>query len=255
MQIIMSPAKTQQFIGTDFKEYSMPVLLVKAQAIMEQLRMMSKPELARLLKTREALTQSTHHRIHAFARKLTLQNGGQAIFTFQGDTYQALAAGRLSAEDLQFAQQRLFLLSGLYGILRPLDLIQPYRLPMGTPLPVAGSPNLYGYWREPVTEVINRALVEDEERTLVNLASLEYARVVDFRKLQGNVVTVIFRQEHGGTYRTVPFQAKKARGLMARFIVTGRITEVEGLRDFTQDGYRFNREESTAEQWLFYKSE
>lgn len=253
MQIIMSPAKTQQFIGTEYKEYSMPILLTKSQAIMDLLRVMSKPELARLLKTRDKLTQSTHHRIHKFARKLTLQNAGQAIFTFQGDTYVALASGTFSPEDLQFAQRQLFILSGLYGILRPLDLIQPYRLNMSAPLPVGGAQNLYGYWREQVTEIINRALAEDDERTLVNLASMEYAKVVDNKKLQGKMVTIAFRERHAGEYRTVPFQAKKARGLMIRFIVTGRITEVEGLRDFDLDGYGFSEEDSTAEEWLFYK--
>ena len=253
MQIIMSPAKTQQFIGTDYEEYSMPILLAKTQTIMDLLRIMSKPELAQLLKIEDRLTQSTHHRIHKFAKKLTLQNAGQAIFTFQGDTYVALAAGNFSPDDLQFAQRQLFILSGLYGILRPLDLIQPYRLNMSAPLPVAGAQNLYRYWRESVTEIVNRALAEDDERTLVNLASMEYAKVVDYKKLQGKMVTVTFREQHDGEYRTVPFHAKKARGLMVRFIVTSRITEVEGLRDFDLDGYSFSGEDSTPEEWLFYK--
>lgn len=253
MQIIMSPAKTQQFIGTAYGEYSMPILLAKTRVIVDLLKTMSQPELARLLKTRDMLTQSTHHRIHKFARNLTLQNAGQAILTFQGDTYAALAAGNFSPEDLQFAQRQLFILSGLYGILRPLDLIQPYRLNMSAPLPVAGTQNLYRYWRESVTEIVNRALAEDDERTLVNLASSEYAKVVDCKKLQGKMVTITFREQHGEEYRTVPVHAKKARGLMVRFIITGRITEAEGLRDFCLDGYSFSGEDSTAEEWLFYK--
>ncbi|HBG20400.1 MAG TPA: hypothetical protein DDY32_14320 [Desulfobulbaceae bacterium] len=255
MQIIIPPAKTQQFIGRDYGEYSMPILLAKTRVIIDLLKTMSEPELARLLKTRDMLTQSTHHRIHKFAKHLTLQNAGQAIFTFQGDTYAALAAENFFPDDLQFAQRQLFILSGLYGILRPLDLIQPYRLEMSAPLPVAEAQNLYRYWREPVTEIINRALAEDEERTLVNLASTEYARVVDCKKLQGKMVTITFREQHDGGYRTVPVHAKKARGLMIRFIVTGRITETEGLRDFHLDGYSFSGEDSTAEEWLFYKKE
>ena len=255
MQIIMSPAKTQQFIGRDYEEHSMPILLAKTRVIIDLLKTMSEPELARLLKIEDRLTQSTHHRIHKFAMKLTLQNAGQAIFTFQGDAYAALAAGNFSRDDLQFAQRHLFILSGLYGILRPLDLIQPYRLNMSAPLPVAGAQNLYRYWREPMTEIVNRALAEDGERTLVNLASTEYARVVDPKKLQGKMVTITFREQHGEEYRIVPVHAKKARGLMVRFIITGRITEVKGLRDFHLDGYSFSEEESTAEEWLFSRKE
>jgi len=253
MQIIMSPAKSQQFIGTDYGKYSIPALLAKSRVIIDLLKTMSQPELARQLKIEDRLTQSTHHRIHKFARNLTLQNAGQAIFTFQGNTYAALAAGNFSPEDLQFAQKQLFILSGLYGILRPLDLIQPYRLNMSVPLPVAGAQNLYRYWREPVTEIVNRALAEDDERTLVNLASTEYAKVVDCKKLQGKMVTISFREQHDGEYRTVPVHAKKARGLMVRFIVTGRITEIEGLRDFDLEGYSFSGGDSTAEDWLFCK--
>lgn len=255
MQIIMSPAKTQQFNGRVYREYSMPLLMHKTQFIIDLLKTMSEQELARLMKTSDKLTQSTHRRIHKFAKKLTLQNGGQALFTFQGDMYAALAAEHFSPEDLQFAQKHLFIVSGLYGILRPLDLIQPYRLEMSTPLTLAGAENLHHYWRDPVTDIIDRALVEESDRTLVNLASAEYARAVNHKKLHGRMVNITFKEKHHGEYRTIPIHAKKARGLIVRFMITERISEAEGLCDFNLDGYAFNKADSTAEEWIFFKEE
>ena len=136
MQIIMSPSKTQHFTYRDYREYSMPNLLKKAHCIIDRLKPMREQELAELMKTSDKLTQSTYHRIQNSAKKITLQNGGQAVFTFQGDAFAALSAERLTPDELQYAQKHLFILSGLYGVLRPLDLIQPYRLEMATPLAI-----------------------------------------------------------------------------------------------------------------------
>ena len=253
MQIITSPAKTQQFNGRDYREYSLPQLLHKTKPLIELLKKMTREELTELLKTSEKLTQSAHRRTQAFTAKLTLQNAGQALFTYQGDAYSAIAADRYSEEELRHAQRHLFILSALHGVLRPLDLIQPYRLEMTSPLRISETENLYQYWRDAVTEIINTALEENTNRTLVNLASAEYARIIDKEKLRGTMITITFREKIAGKYRTIPLHAKRARGLMIHSIITNRINEPLCLKEFCLDGYTFSTTESSDKEWLFLR--
>lgn len=251
MQIITSPSKTQQFNGREYCKYSLPLLQKKTEPVIDLLKKMTHEDLAGLLKTSEKLTRTVHRRIHSLTTNLTLQNGGQALFTYQGDAYSAVAADRYTDEELRFAQQHLFILSALHGILRPLDLIQPYRLEMTTPLAVAGTANLYQYWRGAVTEIINSSLLETANPTLINLASVEYAKMVDTKSLQKAMVTISFKQKVQGKYRAIPLHAKRARGLMVHFIIRNRIDDPLRLREFAEDGYVFCEGESTAKEWLF----
>lgn len=253
MQIITSPSKTQQFNGREYREYSMPRLQKKTKLLIDLLQKMSREELAGLLKTSEKLTNSTYRRIHSFSTKLTLQNASQALFTYRGEAFSAIASDRYTDEELRHAQKHLFILSALHGILRPLDLIQPYRLEMITPLSIAGAENLHHYWRDSVTEILNTSLRENEDRTLINLASVEYAKMVDKEALQGKMVTITFKQKLQDKCRTVPLYAKRTRGLMVHYIISNRISDPLRLRDFCEDGYLFNAAESTEREWLFYR--
>jgi hypothetical protein len=255
MQIITSPSKTQQFNSREYHQYSLPQLQKKTRHLMDLMQKMSREELADLLKTSEKLTNSTHRRIHGFTTKLTLQNASQALFTYQGDAYSAIAADRYTDAELRHAQQHIFILSALYGILRPLDLIQPYRLEITTPLGVTGAANLYQFWRDSVTEIINSNLSNNEDRTLINLASAEYAKMVDKPELLGTMLTITFKQKHQEKYRAIPIYAKRARGLMVHYVIRNRISEPLGLRDFSEDGYVFCAAESTKKEWLFCRQE
>ncbi len=255
MQIITSPSKTQKFNGREFHQYSLPQLHKKTKYIIDLLKKMNREELADLLKTSDKLTHSTFRRIHGFTTNFTLQNASQALFTYQGDAYSAIAADRYTDEEMRFAQKHLFILSALHGILRPLDLIQPYRLDMTTPLAIAGAENLYQYWRGSVTEIINSTLLENEDRTLINLASAEYAKIVGKPELLGTMLTITFKQRHQGKYRAIPIHAKRARGLMVHYVIRNRISEPLRLRDFCEDGYIFCAAESTEKEWLFCREE
>jgi cytoplasmic iron level regulating protein YaaA (DUF328/UPF0246 family) len=255
MLIITSPSKTQQFNGREYREYSLPQLQKKTKHLIDLLQKMSREELAELLKTSEKLTNLTQRRIHSFTTKLTLQNASQALFTYHGDAYRAIAADLYTDEELRHAQKHILILSALHGILRPLDLIQPYRLDTTTPLGVTGAENLYQFWRDSVTEIINTRLLESDDRTLVNLASAEYAKMVGKPELLGRLLTITFKQKHQGKYRAIPIHAKKARGLLVHYVIRNRISEPLGLRDFCEDGYVFCAAESTQKEWLFCREE
>ncbi|MCP4342528.1 MAG: peroxide stress protein YaaA [Desulfobulbaceae bacterium] len=255
MQLITSPSKTQQFNGRAYAEHSLPILLENTKIIDYRLKLIDRQELSQLMKTSERLTESTYQLIHDFSHPFTLDNAKQAIFTFQGAAYSAITAGLYTKEQLHHAQQHLFILSGLYGILRPLDLMQPYRLEMGCSLTVGEAANLYQFWQAQITDTINQALTKDKDKVLLNLASKEYSKAVDKKRLQGEMVTITFKQLHKGQLRTIPIHAKKARGLMIHFAVSEQIDKAAGLKDFNLDGYCFSKEDSTATEWIFLKQE
>ena len=173
------------------------------------------------------------------------------MFAFKGDVYQGLDAASMSARDINFAQKHIRVLSGLYGLLRPLDLMQPYRLEMGTQLATRRGSNLYEFWGKKVTDHINSALAEQSSKVLVNLASNEYYNVIQPERIDGRILSINFKELRDGKYRFVSFSAKKARGLMARYMVDQRITRASKLRDFDVDGYAFNNTLSDADNWIF----
>ncbi len=251
MQIITSPSKTQQFNGRKYCIFSLPRLYNKSKLLINLLKQIPPEDLAALLNTSDKLTQLTYRRIHGFTSTLTLQNAGQAIFTYQGDAYSAIAADRYSEEELHHAQKHLFILSALHGILRPLDLIQPYRLEMTSPLKLAESETLYHYWRHSVTKILNEELLKNDDRTLINLASAEYAKIIDNRKLQGTIVTISFKEMVRGKFRMIPIHSKRARSCMIHYIISNQISDPSRLKDFREGGYVFRPEESTEKEWLY----
>lgn len=254
MQIIAAPSKTQTTTaGTGSRLFSQPQYAAKATLLIKAMRQLTPEQLSGLMKTSEKLTQSTLRSIQAFSMPFTLQNARQAIFTFKGDAYSALTPDNYTDEELEHAQKHLFILSGLYGILRPLDLIQPYRLEMAHSLQCDEALNLYQFWQKDITGTINRALDEDDDRTLINLASKEYAKAVKVKELRGRMVNVTFRQYHKGEYKILPFHAKKARGEMIHFIITEGLQRPQQLRHFTASGYSLSDKDTTEQEMVFLK--
>ncbi len=251
MRIIISPSKTQKFNGRACDTYTLPLLNQKTKTLMDRLKLLNRIEIAALMKTSEQLTESTARMIKGFSQPFSLQNSAQTIFTMQGDAYKMLDAEKYTEEQLLYAQNHLFILSGLYGILRPLDLMQPYRLEMGCPFAAGNTTNLYLFWRETVTDILKRNLAEQSERVVVNLASKEYSAVVDPKKLQAKMVNIHFQQMHNGQRKTIPIYAKRARGLMLHFAISEQIESAETLKEFTGDGYRYNTDGSSEKDWLF----
>jgi len=255
MQIIIALSKTQKFNGRYETSASIPVFINRAELIIENLRNLTERELSTLLKTSDSLTRITRRRIDDFMTPFTPENAKQALFTFQGDAYQAVDAENYTAEQLQYAQSHLFILSGLYGALRPLDLMQPYRLEMGSQLQIAEARNLYSLWTADVTKLVGKAVLHDSDHVLINLASAEYSKAVDATAIPGPVIDIIFKQKSKGQYKTIAIHTKRARGMMLDFAIKGKLQSADDLKSFTTDGYEFNHEGSSETQWLFLKKE
>lgn len=238
MILVLSPAKTLDFrTPLTFDEYSQPLLLDRSQELIERLRELSPPQVASLMKISDQLAVLNATRYAEWTRPFTASNARQAVLAFHGDVYEGLDARSLSPADLHFAQRHLRILSGLYGVLRPLDLMQPYRLEMGTRLANPHGRDLYAFWDEQITDALDSALLEAGAKVLVNLASEEYFKAVKPKKLSVPVIQPVFEDWSGGRFRVVSFYAKRARGLMARFAIVNRLRDPEGLRDFAVDGY------------------
>lgn len=253
MQLITAPSKTQNVNSRVYNSFTLPSCLKTSERINRALRTMAQDEIATLMKTSEKLTESTYQRIHAFTIPFTLDNAKQALFTFQGDAYDAIEADTYTDKELLHAQQHLNILSGLYGLLRPLDLMQPYRLEMGARLSVDGMKNLYELWKDEITDQLNTRLELSEDTTVVNLASTEYSKVIDRKKLEGRIVEVVFQQEHKGKIKTIPIHSKRARGLMIHYAISNQITKAPELKNFDLDGYRLNKAQSTEDRWTFFR--
>ncbi len=254
MLLIIAPSKTQQFNNRNFSNHTIPALLDKAQILAEKISRLSKKQLAYLMKTSEKLTAATFDKYDYFHTPFTRENSAQALFTFQGDSYKAITADIYSKDELFHAQQHLRILSGLYGILRPFDLMQAYRLEMGTRFTGEDFTSLYQFWNTQITDIIHKTLGQAKEKSLVNIASAEYTKVIDRKKLNGRWIDITFRQLHKDKYKTIPIHSKRARGLMVHFMITNRIDSAENLKRFDLDGYLFNKEISTIDDWYFYKA-
>lgn len=253
MLILTSPSKTQIDHGREYPGCSQPLLANKSKEIIAVLKKMDEADLSRLLGIGAQLTETSYRRIQALSTKPTLQNGCQAIFTFQGETYRAIDADHYDDEDLDFAQRHLLILSALYGLLRPLDLIQPHRLEMANKLAVGGSNDLYAFWRNAITETVNGLLVKEKVKHLINLASGEYARAIDSHALSVPMINITFKDSVDGGYRAIPIYSKRARGAMVRYIIIRRIKESAQLQDFDQEGYSFDRDGSSDKEWIFLR--
>jgi hypothetical protein len=250
MYTLLSPAKKlhEPPAAADVA-HSQPQLLDQASRLAARSKKLSAKKLKALMHISDNLANLNHQRFQDWSTPFTPDNSRQAILSFAGDVYLGLDAGSLGADDLDWAQDNVGILSGLYGLLRPLDLMQPYRLEMGIKLSTRRGKSLYEYWGGRLTKAVNAA----ETDTVINLASNEYFSSVQTKKLTARVVTPVFRDEKAGKARTISFFAKKARGSMTRWIVDNRIEEAEELKACDAMGYVFRSDESTADRWVFQR--
>jgi len=256
MLAILSPAKTLDFDSRQkCMQFTQPKYVGQSQQLIQQLRQLTPAQIASLMGLSDALAQLNAARFAQWQLPFTLENARQAILAFKGDVYVGLAAETFTTKDLAFAQQHLRILSGLYGVLRPLDLIQPYRLEMGIGLTNKKGKNLYDFWGEQLTESVNQQLEETKAACLINLASNEYFKAIQAKKIARPIITPVFKDEKKGQFKVISFFAKKARGLMAAYLIKQRATEPEALKNFTETGYQFNKTLSTKTEWVFCRAE
>ena len=251
MKIIISPAKSLDFkTELPTKNFSTPNFLSESKKINELLKKKSPSELKSLMSISEKLAELNWNRNNTFKTPFNIENARPSIFTFNGDVYSGLDAFSLSMDQLNQAQKSLRILSGLYGLLKPLDLIQPYRLEMGTKLNVEGSLNLYGFWRNKITNKLNDELNENE--FFVNLASNEYSSAIDRKLLKTTMISPVFKDMKNGKLKIISFYAKKARGMMVRYILDNQINNLEDLKGFDYGGYSYSSEESEKMKELVF---
>ena len=252
MLIFLSPAKSLDYTTPpQITTHTQPAFLKQSETLIRQLRALSPADLANLMSISDPLALLNFNRYADWKLPFTPENARQAVLAFDGDVYDGLAARSMSAADLDFAQQHVRILSGLYGILRPLDLMQPYRLEMGTKFANKAGKDLYTFWGETLLEAINGELAALPHPVAVNLASEEYFKAAVGRKIKGTVIQPVFEDWKSGRYKIISFFAKRARGLMTRYAVLNRLDEPEGLKDFDYDDYAFAPEASDDKRWVF----
>lgn len=252
MLALLSPAKklnTEDPLPTD--AHSQPAMIAEAQALAERARRLSAADLKRLMGISDDLAQTNVARFRAFQPPFDLSNARQAVFLFAGDVYQGLDAYSLDRAGLDYAQAHLRILSGLYGLLRPLDLAQPYRLEMGTRIATDRADDLYGFWDGRIADCLAEDLKDRRHRVLINLASNEYFKAVQPKRLGVPVITPVFQEVRDGVPRQISFFAKKARGTMARDMIDRRLDDPEDLKGFNRDGYGYRPDLSSETKWVF----
>ncbi|PZD78332.1 peroxide stress protein YaaA [Mesonia sp. K7] len=246
MKIVISPAKSLNLEAElPTTKHTQPIFVEDAFKINKKLAKQSKKSLQKLMGISANLAALNHQRYQDFEEKHTAKNARPAMYTFDGDVYQGLDAYTIPKEKIDVVQDRLRILSGLYGILKPLDLIQAYRLEMGTNLPIQRKKNLYEYWQTKVTKSLNEEM--EKEELFVNLASNEYFKAIDTKKLKGKVISPVFKDMKNGKLKVISFFAKKARGSMVRYIIDKDIKTLEGLKSFDYDGYNYSEKETKKE--------
>lgn len=253
MLTLLSPAKDLAQEVPTVKRSTSPVLLEDAATLVAKLKTLSAKKLSSLMDLSPKLGEMNRERYARWCTPFTTQNARPAVFTFNGEVYRGLDARSLSSSDLDFAQGHLRILSGLYGVLRPLDLMQDYRLMMGTPFPVGKAKNLYAFWADRITEALNADLKAVKADTVVNCASAEYFKAVKVEKLKAQVITPMFKDRVGNDHKALQVYVKQQRGAMARYITQHRLLEPEGLKDYDANGYRYSKEDSTAAEWVFLR--
>ncbi len=251
MIIVISPSKTLDFAPHDYENHSLPRFLEHSQKLIDNLCQFNPDEIGKLMKISAKLSELNWQRYHDFEQPFTLNNAKQALLAFKGDVYNGIDIEHYDHNDFAFAQQRLRILSGLYGLLRPLDLIQPYRLEMGTPLQNERGHNLYDFWDNQITECLNKEFTNDENPLLINLASNEYFKAIQPKVLKYPILNISFKENKNGVFKTIGIHAKRARGLMTDFIIKHRLNETEALKGFNQENYQFNETLSSAKEWVF----
>ncbi|MBW1251494.1 peroxide stress protein YaaA [Pantoea allii] len=256
MLMVISPAKTLDYespLAT--QRFTQPALLEKSQQLIKIARKLSPAQVASLMSISDKLAHLNAERFNSWQPDFSLENARQAILAFKGDVYTGLQAETFSEKDFDFAQDHLRMLSGLYGLLRPLDLMQPYRLEMGIKLANPAGQDLYSFWGDLLTEKLNDALASQGDDVLINLASDEYFKAIKPKKLQARLIKPVFLDEKNGKFKVISFYAKKARGLMSRYIIQHRLTKPEQLTRFDVDGYAFAADESRENELVFKRAE
>ncbi|MGF1741231.1 peroxide stress protein YaaA [Vibrio profundum] len=256
MLIVVSPAKTLDYESPLATErFTQPELTQETKLLIDECRKLTPADIAKLMKVSDKIASLNVARFAQWSETYTPENARQAILAFKGDVYTGLDAESLSESQFDYAQQHLRMLSGLYGLLKPLDLMQPYRLEMGTRLANERGSNLYQFWGNLLTDKLNQALAEQGDEILVNLASNEYFKAVKPKLIQGTVITPVFKDCKNGQYKVISFYAKKARGMMARYIIENQVETIDELTKFSTAGYYFDSASSTDKELVFKRDE
>lgn len=252
MLIVLSPAKSLDYdTPATLTDHTLPQFVAQASELIDLLKTRTPAQIAELMDLSDALATLNVARYAVWSRRFSARNSKQAVLAFNGDVYEGLDAKTLPAKDLAWAQEHVAILSGLYGVLRPLDWMQPYRLEMGTRLPNARGKDLYAFWGDSLARYINQRLAGEPHPFVLNLASQEYFKVLPRKALQVSVVECVFEDWKSGTWKVISFHAKRARGLMARYVIQHRIKSVAGLRHFDLEGYGYDEPASTPTRLVF----
>ncbi|MEP7320730.1 MAG: peroxide stress protein YaaA [Saprospiraceae bacterium] len=253
MMMLISPAKKLNFNPAPAKDFTRVRFIKEIQEISKVVKKKSSADLMSLMGISKALGDLNVARYKAFDPSMPPELGKQALFAFNGDVYVGLHAEDFTAEDVKFAQKHLRILSGLYGLLKPLDNIQPYRLEMGCGLHVGKNNSLYEFWGDKITELIQSDMKEQKDKLLINLASEEYFQAVKTNKFKSGLIHIRFEEKRGGSYKVISFSAKKARGLMARYIIKNKISTLEELKSFDTEKYTYSASRSKEDLFTFVR--
>ena len=256
MLLLLSPAKSLDYDSpAEGVPHTLPQFVSQSAELIEVLKHKSTAQISELMDLSNNLAALNVARYEAWRPQFTAKNSKQAVLAFNGDVYEGLDAKSLKPKDLEWAQEHVCILSGLYGVLRPLDWMQPYRLEMGTALTNLRGKNLYQFWGSSIAQYLNAQLTKDKTPVVVNLASQEYFKAVDQKVLKARVIECVFEEYKGGKYKVVSFFAKRARGLLARYAIQKHIQNPEKLKDFDLEGYAYAASESGANRWVFRRRE
>lgn len=247
MLAVISPSKTQDFEPAQIDVFTQTRQIEQSQVLVDLLKDKTQGDIASLMSISDKLSKLNFDRFQTFSTPFTLSNAKQALLAFKGDVYNGIDAPSLSLDDFEFAQGHLRMLSGLYGVIRPLDLIQPYRLEMGTKLKNSQGKNLYEFWGDQISQVLN----EDESEVIINLASNEYFKGIDKKSINAKIINIAFKELKNDTYKIIGIYAKRARGLMVNYMIKNRLTDPELLKDFNVEGYQFRQDMSDDLTWVF----
>ncbi len=254
MIITLSPSKGQDFeTPVSVKHITRPQMLEESLLLINELRKYKAGQIQESMAVSENIAKLNVDRYQSFSTPFTEKNARPALFAFKGGVYRGIPVEDYTQEDLDFAQDHLRMLSGLYGCLRPLDLIQPYRLEMKTRLKNPRGENLYQFWGDRLTDCLNAELKNHQEPTLINLASNEYFKAVKPKLLDGRLLNIAFKEEKNGKARIIAVFAKRARGMMADYIIRNRLEESEAIKAFDREGYRYSQQDSDDKQWVFVR--
>lgn len=252
MLIVVSPAKTLDYeTPPKTKDFTLPDYLNNSAELIQRMRQFSSLDIAELMKVSIKIADLNFDRFETWDKNYTEKNAKQAVLAFKGDVYTGLDAQSFSAKDFKFAQSNFRMLSGLYGLLRPLDLMLPYRLEMGTRLSTERGKNLYEFWGNEITDGLNKQLKKTQSDYLINLASIEYFKAVKPKRLNAEIITPAFKEYKNGDYKMIGVYAKKARGLLSRYIIQNQLSDIEDIKSFSLDGYEFSEKMTKDNNWVF----